>query len=486
MDPSSRAARQSPYAVTRPESKGQPDGSQPATPQRAQVLPGPSAGQAMRQGLVQPADLPASPRSSLPSMSPQLPGQGIEPAQTKGAKDTKHQPPDAKQLPAAADSKRFAGLVTGVEALARKVTSLVPSAGTPAGEVTAQAGKDLAKAVNDGLKALLRDVRLETDAAAQALLGTLVPAVEANFDMRELPGSVRPGAGLGTSLRSAVIGLLLSQVQDLRPLAHDRVADAILPHADQPLAWVRGLMLQPELGAARPPYEAMLDRIVRIAGERSAGDAGEAWRVEAVRGLAQAQQRQMEMADDMAKLSELGLDPRLLASSLVGLPIPGPQPVQIRTLQALTLLNGVTLRQLACGRARELGPQALSVLVGELTAQIERTAPTGGATLATQVVSLVWQVLVSTGVDHPPVVALVQALDRAMVAARTSDEQAPARACIRGGLLVALGRYYAELKTGLLPLAGGDKAQEAEISRMLGASEAALLKAVSTQARDVS
>ena len=127
---------------------------------------------------------------------------------------------------------------------------------------------------------------------------------------------------------------------------------------------------------------------------------------------------------------------------------------------------------------------ALSVLVGGLTAQIERSAPSAGPALETQVASLVWQVMCSTGVDHPPVVALVQALDRGVTQALGTDAQATARACIRGGLVLALGRYYGELKPGLLPIAGGDAAMEARISDMLEASKAALLQAVDSQATD--
>lgn len=490
MDPSNGATRPTPYPATRPESKGQLAGRPPGTPQGVQVLPVPPAGQALRQGLVQPADLPPAPRSSLPSLSPRLPEAGTDAAQRKGARDTKHKATDAKQPPVPADGKRFDRQVRGVEALARKVQVLVPPAGIPPGAVTAQAGITLTKALRDGFNALLRDARLDTPDDAVALLGALAPAVEANFGMGDLPGSFRPGAGLGTPLRGAAIGLLLTAIEDRRPLARDLVAEAILAHAEQPQAWVRALMLRPEVDQARPPYEAMLDLIVRIARARgpagTGGSAGmdQAWCEAAVTGLAQAQQRQMEMADDLLKLSESGLETRLLAAVLSGFQSSGVLPGQVREIHARHLENGLALRHLACDRARELGPRALSVLVGGLTAQIERSAPSAGPALETQVASLVWQVMCSTGVDHPPVVALVQALDRGVTQALGTDAQATARACIRGGLVLALGRYYGELKPGLLPIAGGDAAMEARISDMLEASKAALLKAVDSQAAD--
>lgn len=395
----------------------------------------------------------------LSSMSPRLPDPDGDPA---GGKETKHGPGRVQSATSRQADQRFAALLPRFAALARCMQEAHPVGGTRSMEVQERNGHALIAAMVTGFEQLLRGERLDSEDEALSLLRTFAPAVEAHFPAVKLLGNNLPGWRQSMTVRESCVGLLLAHAGPVSSLTPETIAEAILPVVSHPAEWVSQLLVHP--GPFHPlatdQFTSMLDCILRVAGARNASHD---WQAQAVSGLALTQQRRVE----------------LLAGKTVLEPGAGDQTVA----QARVLARSIELRALACGRAARLAPQALATLLEKLTWQVERLWPSTLAALEAQALTAARLALMDAGpAARDTLVAVVQGLDRAVMAARPAPEQRELRDAIRRGVVRAMGTYFDTLKTELPPYVFSDAGLRSQLARMVDASRFAMLKALSAQA----
>ncbi|HSW20603.1 MAG TPA: hypothetical protein VLJ86_25495, partial [Ramlibacter sp.] len=237
---------------------------------------------------------PDAANKPLLSLSPQLPQASPKSSTTTPDSNAIQDTKQGRGVAPIGDA-RYLEVAATMELIARRAKAAMLPPDTPAGTATAQAGLVITGAIDQGFSALLRDVRLKTDADALALIATLAPTMEV-FDERPMPGSGGRDVRLGTSLRACANTALLISVRAKRPIDPDRLADDILAYVAQPRHWVRSLMVS-RLGTTpldRSQHTAMLERIERNTLARQ-GDT--VWQEQALVGMAEAQQRAMACAD---------------------------------------------------------------------------------------------------------------------------------------------------------------------------------------------